>query len=114
MDWASVCLEATAPIEHISEHGYGNRRSAEHSLLPGERNRHDGCRLWERLRIRTHGQLDRCVRSRKIRLRQLKLATAPRIAAHMVNMAYVRQRITLEVARSAEPQGLKRSGSVQK
>jgi len=101
-------LGSDGTIEHISgATDMVTGRSAEGiRYYPENVNRHDGTALMGKTPNQNHmaNWID-CVRSRKIPTAAVEIGYRSALAAHMVNMAYrQKQRITLEVARSAEPQ----------
>ena len=101
-------LGSDGTIEHISgATDMVTGRSAEGiRYYPEKVNRQDATALIGKTPNQNHmaNWID-CVRSRKIPNAAVEIGYRSAIAAHMVNMAYrQKQRITLEVARSAEPQ----------
>jgi len=101
-------LGSDGTIEHISgATDMVTGRSAEGiRYYPEKVNRQDATALIGKTPNQNHmaNWID-CMRSRKIPNAAVEIGYRSAIAAHMVNMAYrQKQRITLEVARSAEPQ----------
>jgi predicted dehydrogenase len=101
-------LGSDGTIEHISgATDMVTGRSAEGiRYYPEKVNRHDGAPLTGETPNQNHmaNWID-CVRSRKTPNASVEIGCRSAIAAHMANMAYrQKKRVTLEMAKSAEPQ----------
>jgi predicted dehydrogenase len=101
-------LGSDGTIEHVSgANDMVTGRSAESTrYYPEKVNRPDGAALKGETPNQNHmaNWID-CVRTRKTPNAPVEIGYRSAIAAHMANMAYrQKQRVTLEMARSAEPQ----------
>jgi predicted dehydrogenase len=101
-------LGSDGTIEHISgATDMATGRSAEGiRYYPEKANRRDGAALTGETLNQNHmANWTDCIRSRKTPNANVEIGYRSAIAAHMVNMAYrEKRRVTLEAAKSAEPQ----------